>query len=59
MYTMCVCHNIYMYNDLDVKLKSNIEKKLKTDMKLVENIDEQSGTTFYRVYVCTFGFRRR
>lgn len=56
---MCVCHNRYMYNDLEVKLKSNIEKKLKTDMKLVENIDEQSGTTFYRVYVCTFGFRRR
>lgn len=50
---MYVCHNIY--NDLEVKLISSIEKKLKkkTDMKLVENIDEQSGTKFYRVYVCT------
>lgn len=56
---MYVCHNIY--NDLEVKLISSIEKKLKkkTDMKLVENIDEQSGTKFYRVYVCTFGFRKR
>ena len=26
-------------------------------MKLVDNIDDQSSTKFYRVYVCTFGFR--
>lgn len=56
-----VCVSLYIYNDLEVKLISSIEKKLKrkTDMKLVENIDEQSSTKFYRVYACTFGFRKR
>jgi len=56
-----VCVSLYIYSDLEVKLISSIEKKLKrkTDMKLVENIDEQSSTKFYRVYACTFGFRKR
>lgn len=56
-----VCVSLYIYNNLEVKLISSIEKKLKrkTDMKLVENIDEQSSTKFYRVYACTFGFRKR
>lgn len=56
-----VCVSLYIYSDLEVKLISSIEKKLKrkTDMKLVKNIDEQSSIKFYRVYACTFGFRKR
>ena len=42
MCILCMCVIINIYNELKVKLISSIEKKLKrkTDMKLVENIDE-------------------
>ena len=42
MCILCMCVIINIYSELKVKLISSIEKKLKrkTDMKLVENIDE-------------------